>query len=126
MAALTEGRHAAEFVLSEGNRSISRDAVTIVSGAGQLAAGTVLGKIAASGKYEPATAAAADPATGSETAVAVLLYPVDATAADVTAAAITRFAEVNTTLLAYDDTVNDAAKRAAKIAQLAAVGIIAR
>lgn len=126
MAALTEARRSAEFVLSEGNGGISRDAVTIVSGAGKLAAGTVLGKITASGKYEPATAAAADPATGSETAVAVLLYPADATSADVNAAGITRFAEVNVNLLAYDDTVDDATKRAAKVAQLAAVGIIAR
>lgn len=122
----TEGRHSGEGLISEANFHRSRDNIIIVSGAGVLAPGTVLGKITASGKYEPATAAAADPDVGSQTAVAILLYGVDATSADVPAAAITRDAEWNVNTLTYDATVDDATKRGAKHTQLAAVGIIVR
>lgn len=122
----TEQPRALAFLLSEGNGAISRDTVTIVSGAGVLAPGTVLGRITASGKYEPATNAAADPATGSETAVAVLAYSVDATSADATAVVIRRLAEVKGSMLSFHSSVDDATKRAAKVAQLAAVDIIAR
>ncbi|TWA73944.1 bacteriophage lambda head decoration protein D [Azospirillum brasilense] len=123
MAALTEGRHAAEFILSEGNGSVSRDAITIVSGAGKLAAGTVLGKITASGKYTASPATGSD---GSQTAAAILLAPVDATSADATGVAVTRFSEVNGNTLTYDASVDDATKRGAKATQLATVGIIVR
>jgi hypothetical protein len=44
MATLIEGKHAGEFLVSEGNGWISREAVTILSGQ-NLAAGTVLGQI---------------------------------------------------------------------------------
>lgn len=53
--------------------------VTIVSGAGALGAGTVLGRITASKKYLTSLAAAED---GSEEVTAILGEPVDATAAD--------------------------------------------
>lgn len=119
----TEGRHAAEFLMSEQGITFSRDNITIVSGAGKLAAGTVLGKITASGKYTASPATGAD---GSQTAVAVLLYPVDATSADVKTVAITRSAEVNGNLIAYAASVDDNTKKAAKATQLAAVGIIVR
>jgi hypothetical protein len=56
---------------------------TIASGAGVLPRGALLGKITASGKYILSLAAAAD---GSQVPDAVLLEPVDATAADVDAA----------------------------------------
>lgn len=123
MTILTEGRHAAEGLLSEANFHRSRDNITVVSGAGKLAPGTVLAKITASGKYKPSTATGSD---GGQTAVAVLLYPVDATSADVAVAAITRDAEWNVHNLAYDASVDDDTKKAAKHAQLAAVGIIVR
>lgn len=118
-----EGRHAAEFLLWEQGITYSRDNITVASGSGELKAGTVLGKIAASGKYKASTATGTD---GGQTGVAVLLYDVDATSADVKVAAITRAAEVNGKILAYDATVDDDAKKAAKAAQLAAVGIIVR
>jgi hypothetical protein len=126
MTILTEGRHAAEFILSEANGHRSRDNVVILGGsggAGRLAAGTVLGKLTSGGKYVPSPATGAD---GSQTGVAVLIYPVDATDADVTAAVVSRDAEVNKNILTYDETVNDAGKKATKLAQLAAVGIIGR
>lgn len=56
---------------------------TIANGAGVLARGTLLGKITASGKYVESLAASAD---GSEVPDAILLEPVDASAADVNAA----------------------------------------
>jgi head decoration protein D len=214
--ALTETRHAAEFVLSEASGNRSRDPITIVSGAGVVRAGTVIGRIAlgaatpaavagntgngtiasatvgvgakagvyravciepatdlgkfviedpdgitvgvatvgtqfvgggltftvadgstdfasgdaftitvaaGSGKYTPAPASAAD---GSNVALAVTLYEVDATSADRKVAAIVRDAEVNGNILSYEATVDDATKKGVKHTQLAAVGIIVR
>lgn len=53
--------------------------VTVASGAGLLAAGTVLGRITASGKHVMSASASSD---GSQTPNAVLAHAVDATAAD--------------------------------------------
>lgn len=92
MTTLTEGKHAGEFLVSEGNGWISREAVTIVSGQ-NLVAGTVLGKITASGKYKAYSNAAAD---GSEVAAGILFDNVDASGGDVAGAVmIARHAEVN-------------------------------
>jgi len=79
------------FIVSEGSGSISRDSITVLSGE-NLAAGAVLGKITASGKFVEL-----DPggAGGAEVAVAVLYDAVDASAADAPGVAITRLAEVN-------------------------------
>jgi hypothetical protein len=123
MTTLTEGRHPAEFLLSEANFHRSRDTITIASGSGKIEPGTLLGKVAIGGKYKPATATGSD---GGETAVAVNLYGVDATSADVTVAAITRDAEVKAHALVYGSTVNDDTKKTAARGQLAAVGIISR
>ncbi|MFT3973321.1 MAG: head decoration protein [Amaricoccus sp.] len=123
MATITEGRHACEGLLSEANFHRSRDNITVVSGAGKLVPGTVLGKLTAGGKYTPSPATGSD---GSQTAVAVLLYPVDATSGDVQVAAITRDAEWNGKTLTYAGSVDDDTKKAAKHTQLAAVGIIVR
>lgn len=215
--ALTEGRHAAEFVLSEASGSRSRESITIVSGAGVVVAGTVLGKIAVgtatpaavagntsgsgtiasvavgagakvgvyrvvciepatnlgkftvedpdgitvgvatvatefvgggltftitdatdfvsgdaftitvaagSGKYTPAPYAAV--ANGSNVAVAISLYTVDATSADVAVSAIVRSAEVNGNILTYESTNDDATKKGTKNTMLASLGIIVR
>lgn len=111
------------FLLSEAPGKLSRDTVTIVSGAGKLDAGTVLGKITVSGKYTSSPDSGAD---GSQTGVAVLAEPVDATSADVVALAITDLAEVKTSMLIVHSTVNDATKRATKIAQLRGSKIKAR
>lgn len=129
MTVLNEGRHPGEFLMSEANRQRSRENITIVSGSGIIAPGTVLGRFtsgANAGKYGPAPNAAADPDVGNQTAVAVALYGCDATSADQKTAAIARDAEVNGKTLTYASSVNDDAKKAAKNAQLAAVGIIVR
>lgn len=54
--------------------------ITVASGAGVLARGTVLGIVTASGKYVKSASAASD---GSQTPVAVLADSIDATSADV-------------------------------------------
>lgn len=118
-----EGRHNGEGLLSELPGSQSREAITVVAGAGIIAPGSVLGRITASGKYQLSPATGAD---GSQTAVAVALYGCDATSADQKITAIVRGAEWNANTLTYDATVNSAPARATKQAQLAAVGIIAR
>jgi hypothetical protein len=224
MTALTESRHAAEFLLSEAERTRSRGKITILSGEGILAAGSVVGLVAESagavtvgnpaftgtgdgtltkatpaygsgvqegtykvrlveagansGQFEVVrpdgtvdgfatvgsaydgqvkftiadgetdfSAAAqftlavsiadptgagkyrsADPTNtdGSGVAKAITLYEVDATSADVEVAAIVRDAEVNGHILGYDAAVDDAPKKATKITELSAVGIIVR
>lgn len=123
MTILTEGRYAGEFILSEGDAGYSRDNVIVASGAGVVAPGTVLAKVTASGKYVPSPATGSD---GSQTAVAVAIGSCDATSADAKVAVISRFAQVKAAVLAFEATVNDGTKKAAKHAQLAAVGIIVR
>lgn len=123
MTVFNEGRGAGEFLLSEANGNRSRDVVTVASGAGVIAPGTVLGKLTTGGKYTPSPATGSD---GSQTGVAVALYGCDATSADQKLVVIARDAEVNVNLLAYASSVDDATKRAAKATQLAAVGIIVR
>ncbi len=110
----TEPIHNAEFLLSEGEGVISRDAVTLAKGQ-NLVAGTVLGKITASGKYAAYNNAATD---GTETAAGILLMSTDATNADMPAVAITRLAEVTAQSLTGLDT--------AATADLAALNIIVR
>lgn len=66
-------------MLVSGPRDIATFSVTIASGAGVLARGTVLGKVTASGKYIKSASAAGD---GSQTPVAILADTVDATSAD--------------------------------------------
>ena len=78
---------------------------------------------ASMGKYAPANTAAVD---GSAKGVALNLYKVDATSADVVVAAITRDAEVNGNFLTYHSSVDDADKKAAQVASLATAGIIVR
>ncbi|MEY4953493.1 MAG: hypothetical protein RL299_1917 [Pseudomonadota bacterium] len=129
MPVLTEGKHACEGVLSEASGNRSRDEITVASGSGVIAAMTVLGLYtsgANAGKYGPSPAAAADPDVGNQAAKAVCLYGVDATAADVKVAALTRDCEVIGGFLTYEATVDTAPEITAKAAQLAAVGIIVR
>ncbi|TIL81576.1 MAG: head decoration protein [Mesorhizobium sp.] len=124
----TMGPRALAFILSEqeGVGEISREVVTILSGAGVLDPGTVLGQVTASKKYIPSPNAQVVGREGAETASAILAYGVDATSADVEAVVIKRIAAVKKPMLIYDASVNDDTKKAAKLAQLAAVDIIAR
>lgn len=65
-------------------------------------------------------------ANGSQVAVALNLYEADTANGPIKVTGHVRAANVNGKVLVYHSTVNDAAKRAAKAAQLAAVGIIVR
>lgn len=69
MTVLNEGKHTGEFLLSEGNGSISRETVTISSAAAALVPGTVLGKIT----LGAVTSAAAAGNTGNGTMDSVTL-----------------------------------------------------
>jgi Bacteriophage lambda head decoration protein D len=129
MPVFTEGRHAAEFVMSELPGKQSREVVTILTGQ-DLSAGTVLGKITASGKYQAVTVAAVD---GSQNPVAVLMYPTDTTAdgpegaGDQTAVVIFRGAEINKNVLSYGADVDTQNEKDTILAALkTATNIIAR
>lgn len=122
----TEGRHATEGLLSEANFHRSRDNITVAAGAGLIVPGHILGKVTASGKYVPSANAEVTGEEGAEVGLAIALYGCDATSADQKIAAITRDAEWNGHTLTFDATVDDATKKATKVSQLAAQGIIAR
>jgi hypothetical protein len=126
MPTLTNRIRAGGFIQSESNGFRSRDQITIhggYTGAVALLPGTVLGKLTSGGRYVPSAATGSD---GSETAFAILFDYVDPTGGDVIAAVISRDAEVRADDLTYDASVNDGTKQAAKVAQLADVGIIVR
>lgn len=118
-----ENPRTGDFILSEADLTLSRETVTIASGAGKLVAGTVLAQLTASGKYVPAKDAGAD---GSQIATAILYAGVDATAADVKAVVIYRLAEVKAPMLVFDASINAPSEVAAAIAQLATKSIVAR
>jgi len=112
----------APVILSEGNGSISREAITVASGAGVVESGTVLGKVTASGKYLPRAPGATD---GSEVAAAILRSRVDATSADAKGVGIVRLAEISEAALVWEAT-NDGAAQTAALAELATLNMIAR
>jgi hypothetical protein len=110
MPVLNEGRYAGEFVVSEGNGKISREA------------GAVLGKVTASGKYKALDPAAVD---GSEAAAGILYDAVDASAADAEGVAIVRLAEVNAAELVWPEGITGGEQTTA-LGELATLNIIAR
>ena len=120
MSVKTETRRAGDFVLSEANGNLSRDAVVI--GAGVLVPGTVLGVVTASGEHVAFDPAAVD---GSEVAVAVLHGHADATAAAVPGVAYTRLTEVRDDMLVWPEGIAAPDKTAALLA-LAGSHIVAR
>lgn len=117
----TEGTRPFEVMLSCCNGTISHDTGTLISGQ-NCVAGTVLGKITASGKYTLHNNAASD---GSEVAAAVLLAAVDASAADARALVLTRLCEVKGVLLTWKSGIS-APDKAAGIVALAVNHIIVR
>jgi hypothetical protein len=120
MATKTEGNHSAEFLLSN-EETLSFDKGVLITGQ-NLAAGTVLGKITASGKYTLHNNAASD---GSEVAAAILYDATDATAADTPCTVVSRIAEVADAKLIFKSGIS-APNRAAAIVALSTQHIIAR
>lgn len=104
-----------EFLLSEANGARSREEVAIAAAAGALKAGTVLGKITASGKYAAYNNGASD---GTEVAAGVLYAAAPDLTADQSAVLIARDAEVDGALLTGLD--------ANGTADLKALGVIVR
>ena len=123
MTVLVETRHPAEFILSEATGQRSRDTITIASGAGIIAAGTVLGKVTATGKYVASAVGASD---GSEVPAAINIYGADASTAGANVSAIVRDAEVNGHCLVYHADRDQPAEKAAALDALKSLGIIVR
>ena len=108
------------------NGDYCRETVTLKSGT-NYAIGSVLGKIAASSKYRLSPTAEVEGDEGAETAIAVLIEAVDATAGDKTGLIVARGPVIlSKGILAFDASVSDAGKKTAKQAQLAAVGLVPR
>ena len=126
MAILTKGKASAAFIVSESNGYRSRDDVTVtVPAATTYAAGTILGKITASGKYVRHAAGATD---GSEDEAGVLyetLANTTVSAVDSESVSFARDAEVNGSELTYEVGA-DAAQITASNLALKALGIIVR
>jgi len=119
----TENNYPLEAILSEANGHRSRETVTILSGQ-NLKAGAVVGIVTASGKYKIAdnVTPASD---GSQTAKAVLLEDVDASAADKPGLVLRRDAEVKVGALNYMAGAS-AGNKASLHGHLATEGIIVR
>jgi len=126
MAVLTMQPTLGDLLKYELNGNYSRETVTLKAGTA-YPLGAVLGRITDSGEYclSPAAEVAGD--EGAETAIAVLLESVDASAGAVSGLIAARGPVILANgALVFDASVNDAAKRIAKIAELAARGLIAR
>ncbi|NRP50600.1 hypothetical protein XMV201_002367 [Aliiroseovarius sp. xm-v-201] len=123
MSVLTQPPTLGDVLKYELNPNFTRETVTLLAGA-NYPVGAVLGRITASGKMKLSTATGTD---GAQNAAAVLLYDVDATAADATGIVVLRGpAIVSKAALVFDASVDDAAKTLAKHAQLTTLGIIPR
>ncbi len=123
MTVLTQPSSMGDVLKYEVNPNYTRDTVTLLEGTA-YPVGAVLGRITASGKYKLATSGGSD---GAQTAAAVLLYAVDASAADAIGVVLIRGpAIVARAGLAFDGSVDDAAKIATKHNQLTALSIIPR
>ncbi len=108
----------------EWDPNYSREWVTLAASVGALAQGAVLGKVTADGKYKPSPATGT---TGEEVACAVLLEAAPASGSDQTVLVLSRGpAIVSDAGLSYDSSVDDAVKKTAKHAELAAYGIVVR
>lgn len=102
---------------------------TIADGSSNFAAGDTFSLVvtiadaATAGDFKPSPDTGSD---GSEVACAIALYGCDATSQAVDIVVITRNAQWNVNTLSYDASVDSDNKKAAKIAQLKAAGIICR
>ena len=126
MATLIKGQANASFIVSESNGYRSRDDVTVTVPAGTTyVAGTILGKITATGKFVRHAAGATN---GSEDEAGVLYETITNTTGsgvDSTAVNFARAAEVNGHELTYEIGA-DAPQIALSDAALKALGIIVR
>ena len=123
MTVLTQPQAQGDVLKFELNPNYTRETVTLLAGT-DYPVGAVLGRITTGGKYKLSPAAGSD---GAQTAAAVLLYAVDASATDALGVVLMRGpALVSKAALVLDPSVDDAAKIAAKHSQLVALGIVPR
>jgi len=123
MTVLTQPPSMGDVLKYELNPNFTRETITLLAGTA-YPVGAVLGRITASGKYKFATSGGSD---GAQTAAAVLIYAVDATAADASGLVVMRGpAIISKAALVFDATVDDAAKTITKHGQLTALGIVPR
>ncbi|CUA90617.1 Bacteriophage lambda head decoration protein D [Chelatococcus sambhunathii] len=126
MSTLTMAPTLGDLLKYELNGNYTRETVTLKAGT-NYALGAVLGRITASGKYRLSPAAQVVGDEGAETAVAVLIEAVDATAADKPGLVIARGpAIVSKAALVFDPSVDQAAEKDAKHTQLATASIVPR
>ena len=111
-----------DVVKDEGKNRFSRDEDVLASGSGVVACGTVLGRVTASSKFKPLAPGASD---GTQIAAAIILQRADATSADKIVVNLKRRAQVVLQSLVWPEGVTDAQKSTA-LAQLEALGIVAR
>ncbi len=123
MTTLSESKHAGGFLVWEVLRDFTRETITLASGAGKLAPGTVLGKITTGGKY---TTLAPGASNGSQNAAGILWGPVDATDADAPGVVLLRGpALLNRHEIVFPEGATDP-QIATATAALAALGIVLR
>ena len=123
MTTLTEGPHPGGFLVWEVLRDFTRETVTLASGAGKLAPGTVLGKITTGGKFTVLTPGATN---GSQNAAGILWGAADATDADAPAVVLVRGPAIaNRHEIILPEGITEAQITTATTA-LAALGIILR
>lgn len=116
MTTKTQGIQVAEWLISEANGSLSREEKTVtVTGSAAIASGTLLGKIAASGKLIPYVDGASD---GSQAAVGILYNALPGVNGDYKATVFVRQCEVIGAMLTGSD--------ANGVADLLALGIVVR
>ena len=126
MPTLTMSPTLGDLLKYELNGNYNRETVTLIAST-NYALGSVLGKITASGKYRLSPAAEVVGDEGAETAVAILLEAVDATAADKVGLVVARGPVIlSKAALVFDASVDDAAKTAAKHTELTAAGLVPR
>jgi len=126
MTVLTKAPSLGDLLKFELNASYCREMVTLKAGT-SYPLGAVLGKITASGKYRLSPAATVTGDEGAETAVAVLLEAADATSADKIGLIAARGPIIlSKAALVFDASVDQPAEKAAKHAQLATLGLVAR
>lgn len=121
MPVQSEQNYLGDWLKVEADNLYSRDEVTVASGQ-NLATGTVVGIVTASGKVTRLAPAAVD---GSENAAGVLLLDVDASAADKGAVIIARHAICSDKKLVWPAAITGP-QRTAALAALTALGIVVR
>ncbi|WP_422137686.1 head decoration protein [Endozoicomonas sp. ALC020] len=121
MPVMTEPVHAGEFIVSEGNNSISRELVELAPDLALLP-GTILGKNTSTDVYGPIDPAAV---TGLQMAAGVLWDHVITDATGGEGVIIARLAEVDQELLVWPEGITDEEKTTA-VEELSSLDIILR